>query len=314
MVRIVVAVVLVFCSVGLQAADASRITIGTNVRLRSAPNTSAFVVSEVPVGTELSVLEQKGSAEAWLHVRTDDGQEGWVLGRLTAAIDAEHYEKTIEAIVEAQLKSHMDIHGTSFAARVQLFDLIERASPRVHEQESAARFALYRLRSMQDVLQGIPDGAGQHNPYDRWIARHWDDIRNDSPSGLWMVAPEYTLKLHDQHRASKAADDIAWFYVTAPGPGECEGNLPCYVGRANGAEGEYLRLQPGGSHTDEAIANIAKFLKSLLGSSDRAAVDCPSFREELQSLGAAIHASGAARTQSAMVALKEIAELGAICP
>ena len=58
----------------------------------------------MPVGTELSVLDQPGSTDVWFHVRTDEGQEGWVVGRLTTSIDAEHYDETIQAIVEAQLK------------------------------------------------------------------------------------------------------------------------------------------------------------------------------------------------------------------
>jgi uncharacterized protein YgiM (DUF1202 family) len=312
-VRVIVPVVLLLWPVALQSADVRRITNGTNVRLRSAPDTSASIVTEMPVGTELSVLDQGSSADAWFHVRTDDGREGWVLGRLTTSVDAEHYEKTIEAIVEAQMKSHLDIRGTSFAARVQLFDLIERASLRVSEQEAAARFALYRLRSMRDVLLGIPVGEGQSDPYERWVVSHWDDIFLDSPSGVWLVAPEYTLKLHERHRAATAADDIAWFYA-GTGGGECEGNLPCYIGRADGSEGEYLRLHPGGRHSDEATANLARFLDAVAKSSDRDTVDCPSFRESLRSLASAITASRSGRGRSARAALKEIADLASICP
>jgi hypothetical protein len=52
-------------SSGHAAAEVQCITNGTNVRLRTAPQITASIASELPLGTELS--------------GTDDGREGWVL-------------------------------------------------------------------------------------------------------------------------------------------------------------------------------------------------------------------------------------------
>jgi hypothetical protein len=266
---------------------------------------------EMALGTELSVLKSSNSSDSWVLVRTIDGQEGWVVGRLTSSFDSEHYNETVEGIVQAQLKLHEQIPATSFEARVQLFSLIERATSKVTEREVLAGFALYRLRSMRDVFLGVPFGGNQRDPYQGWLMRHWDAGRYDEPSGSWMVEPEYVLKIHEQYRTTNAADDIAWFYVTNGSGGECEGFLPCYVGSLDGLEGDYLRLHPRGSHTEEAVASLAKTLDALEG--DREGLDCPSFRESLQSLASAINASRSAKSKRATAAVKKIAELSTFC-
>jgi hypothetical protein len=237
-----------------------------------------------------------------------------LLGRLTTSIDAEHYVETIQAIAEAQLRSHSDIRGTTFAARVQLFNLIERTSGKVNELEASARFALYRLRSLRDAFDGIPFGGNRRDPYDRWLLEHWDAGFYNEPAGAWMVDPEYILRIHEQFRGTTAADDIAWFRVTNGAGGECEGYLACYIGRTDGLQGEYLRLHPRGRHSDEATAKIAEFLAALGNSYDRDALDCPSFRMSLESLASAVSSSSAAGRPSAVAVLKRIAELSALCP
>ncbi len=312
--HILVAVILLLCSVDLRAADARRITTGSNVRLRSAPDTTASIVTEMPVGTELSVLDQATSIEAWFHVRNDEGQEGWVVGRLTTSIDAEHYDDTIQAIVGAQLKDHSEITGTSFAARVQLLNLIERTSRRISEPEASARFALYRLRSMRDTFDGIPFGGNERDPYRGWLMEHWDAGFYNEPAGAWIVDPKHVLKIHEQYRGTNTADDIAWFYVANGFPGECEGYVPCSFGWKDGLEGEYLRLHPDGRHRDEALTSIAKFLDALGSAHDRDDLACPSLREPLRSLASAIMASSSGGKPSAVIALKRIAELSALCP
>jgi hypothetical protein len=305
------------CLIGLWAGEclaqkvpAKRLTNGSNVRLRTSPDATSPTVSELALGTELSVLERRTSADSWFRVRTDDGREGWVSGRLTTPFDSEHYIATVEAIAVAQLKSHSEIRGTSFAVRVQLFDLIERTSRRVNDREVSARFAWYRLRSMVDVFAAIPFGADHDDPYERWVTNHWDEGLRDAPSGTWKIEPAFVLKIHDEYRETTAADDIAWFYVTNGAGGECQGFLPCYVGEIDALYGEYLRRHPGGRHREEAIATIEKNL-DIAG--DRDALDCPSFRELLQSLASAITSSRSARTASALTALRKIAELSAIC-
>jgi hypothetical protein len=294
-------------------------TNGSNVRVRSAPETTAPIVFELPLGAELLVLDRSNSADPWFHVRTDDGREGWVLGRLTIAIDAAHHDQTVESIVLAQLKNHSEITGTSFPARVQLFDLIDRTLRRLTEREAIARFALYRLRSMQDAFAGVPFGGDQRDPYQTWIAEHKEAARYNEPAGAWMVDPAYVMKVHEQYRDAMVADDIAWFHVRNGLFGECEGDVPCYVSSMNDLEGVYLRTHPRGRHADESTAEIAKGLNSILKDYvERApgrliefnpATQCGELRASLEPLRVAVAQSSSARKDDALAPLDRIARL-----
>src|SRR5580765_8679843 len=105
------------------AADERRITNASNVRLRSSASTDASITAELPLGTELVVLGRTQAAESWYHVMTDDQRDGWVLGSLTTSIDAGRRDQTIEAIIEARLRT-----GGNFAANGQLVDFVERSA------------------------------------------------------------------------------------------------------------------------------------------------------------------------------------------
>jgi len=52
-----------------------------------------------------------------------------------------------------------------------------------------------------------------------------------------MVDPSYVSGMHEKHRGTAAADDIAWFFVVNGLYGECEGDVPCYVDWENRLHG-----------------------------------------------------------------------------
>jgi hypothetical protein len=300
------------------AADARLMTNGTNVRVRSAPEVTAPILFELPLGTELLQIDRSNSGDSWFRVRTDAGREGWVLGRLTTSIDADRYDDTVETLVVAQLKRHSAMTGTSFAARVQLFDLIERMSRKLNRREANARFALYRLRSMRDVLLGVPFRGAGRDPYRAWIAKHNDAARYDEPGGTWMVDPAYMLKVHDEHRATATADEIAWFYVQNGRYGECEGDVPCYVSWTNDLDGLYLRTYPHGHHSDDSNAQIAEVLNGVMDNLQAfplvlAEFDpktrCGELQLALDPLAAVVTASASLHQAKALAAIDRFAKL-----
>jgi hypothetical protein len=301
-----------------QAANARLMTNGTNVRVRSAPEVTASILFELPLGAELLQIDRSNSEDPWFHVRTDDGREGWVLGRLTTSIDADRYDDTVEALVAAQLARHSEMTGTSFAARVQLFDLIERMSRKPNAREAHARFALYRLRSMRDVLLGVPFRGAGRDPYRVWIAEHNEAARYDEPGGTWMVDPAYVLKVHDEYRGTATADEIAWFYVQNGRYGECEGDVPCYVSWTNDLDGLYLRTYPHGRHSDDSNAQIAEVLNAVMDNLQAfplvlAEFDpktrCAELRLALDPLAEAVTASASPHTADALAAIDRFAKL-----
>jgi hypothetical protein len=306
------------------AGGERRITKASNVRLRNAAATSASVTAELPLGTELAVLEQTAAVEPWYHVTTDDGRDGWVLGNLTALLDLERRDRTIESIVVDRLRASrnvsagLPIFDHNFHAGLQLFNLVERTAARLNDREAQARFALYRLRSMRILLSGVPFRRGDSDPYRSWIRAHQDAARYDEPGGTWIVDPSYVIAVHDAHRGTAAADDIAWFLVENGLFGECEGDVPCYVAAANRLDGWYLQSHPQGRHTDEANVDIAARLNDAwdnLQNSPAVLMEfdpktrCNELRTSLDPLVVAVTASNSTRKAGALAAIDRYAQL-----
>jgi uncharacterized protein YgiM (DUF1202 family) len=304
------------------AAGERRITNASNVRLRSNPSTDASITAELPLGTELVVLGRTNAGEPWYQVRTDDQRDGWVLGSLTTSLDPGRRERTIEAIVEARLRS-----GGNFGARVQLFDLIERTAAGLSDRDAQGRFALHGLRSLENIFQAVPSGVVDGDvetkrpgaePYGSWIRAHLDAARYNEPGGQWMVDPKYAQAVHEKHQQSDAADDIGWFYVSNGLYGECEGDVPCYVSWMDELHGWYLRSHPRGRHADESNADIAfrlnaamdnlRELPTVLAESDPK-TRCGELHASLDPLTAAVNASTSTNKAGALAALDRYTKL-----
>jgi hypothetical protein len=304
------------------AADERGITNASSVRLRTNPSTDASITAELPLGTEFVVLGRTIAAESWCHVMTDDHRDGWVEGSLTTSIGAGRRDQTIGAIVDARLRG-----GGNFSARVQLFDLIERTAATLNDRESQARFALYRLRSVNAVFRSFPvplfdrdveTKSPNAEPYGSWIRAHLDVSRYNEPAGQWMVDPGYAQAVHEKHRLSAAADDIGWFYVSNGLFGECEGDVVCYVSSQDQLNGWYLRAHPRGRHADESNRDIASALNAAIDSLRQfpavlAEFDpktrCTELHESLDPLTAAVSASASTRKAEALGALRRFAQL-----
>ena len=64
-----------------------RVVSAKNARIRSGPGTEHERVASVPRDTVLTVLDVEENG--WVHVRTDDGTEGYISGDLIEMIDEE---------------------------------------------------------------------------------------------------------------------------------------------------------------------------------------------------------------------------------
>jgi len=317
-------VVTLVATVATRAADEWRITSASNVRLRRAPATNGSIAAELPLGTNLVVLERTHEGDPWFQVKTDDGLNGWVLGRLTAPLDPERRASTIESIVLDRLPNLPQLSGgrsrigQSFSARVQLFDLIERTAAELTDREVQARFALYRLRAMDHVLAAVPFRGGEREPYRGWIEAHESAVTYNEPGGLWMVGDWYIKQAHETHRGTAAADDIAWFLAQNGLRGECEGDVPCYLNWTNQLDGEYLRLYPAGRHADESTGHVARRLNAAMDNLEAfplvlkefdPANRCDALHASLDPLVAAVMASASAHKADAFTALDRYSRL-----
>ena len=219
------------------------ITSAANVRLREAASTTAPIVRELPLGTWLErvatgVIDATGktSRDDWFRVRTRDGAEGWITAALTRPLDPARPLPAIEDVVRARLPSAARFEGEprgggeSFASRVQLVRLVEEAP--VDPADRGERRAIRALSAPRaPCMRWTPcrSGATSDPPYTAFLEARASAIRYNEPGGNWMLEYDHVRRIHDQHRDTPVADEIAWLLVTNGLAGECEGDLPCAV-------------------------------------------------------------------------------------
>jgi hypothetical protein len=283
--------------------DQLRMSAASNVTLRQAPNSTSASVAPLPLGTEVTEAGPPGMDKTWIHVKTTDGKDGWVLASLTKPVDsANPWPVRERAIVD-----RLNRKGDSFAANVELCDFVERVATDAHDSDLSARFDLYRLRAISATLKAIPARADKREPYASWIAKHKDVLVYDQPGRVWMLSNAAIWTSHKAHADSPSADEIAWLAVTTGLPGECEGQVTCYLEGQNRLNGEYLRQHPTGRHAADAIA-VLKQTTDLMNTppappftySFDASKECNVFTTTVSSLRLAIATSTAAGRDGAL--------------
>lgn len=151
-----------------------------------------------------------------------------------------------------------------FARRTELVNRLASAAERAPSIDQRGRLTLLWLRSVQWLLTAVPSGAAEQPPYRDWLTGHETLVTYSEPAGEWLLQPDAVWTMHETHRTSAAADDIAWFAVTNGYPGECEGYVPCYANILNWLDGEYLRRHPRGRHAAEAVTSVQSSLDQAL--------------------------------------------------
>jgi hypothetical protein len=281
-----------------RAGGQTRLIAGTNVAVRARPVSTADVVAYLTLGTEVADVSTADLEKTWTRVRLSDGREGWVLASLARPIDVRRRWPAIERLIGERLARR----GDSFASLVELSDFtgrVAREAAASGDPEVAARLDLLRLRTLGGAAAAIPLRQDRRDPYLSWLDRHKASLVYDEPGGLWMVSPEATRASHKTHAGTAAADDIAWFGVTTGLPGECEGQLACYVVARNQLHGEYLRLHPDGRHAAEAVLAIRETVAlvtrpgSPRESPQFERADCRDLVAAVDGLRAAVTSSGA---------------------
>jgi hypothetical protein len=289
--------------------DPTRIAGASNVRIRATPIDSAALVATIPLGAPLFELETGGESGSWVRVRLADGRDGWIPSRLTRKVTAE----SKWAVTEALIKERLGRQGDSFAAHVELVELIESIRPALSDAEASGRAGLYWLQAVSNALSIIPRSQMRAEPYASWVAARKHVVVYNEPGGRWILRQEAVADLHRREQDSSSADDIAWFAARLGLAGECEGFLPCYVRRANALDGEYLRRHPAGRHVSESVSAIAsaatRWPQTGQGIFDRSR-DCAELIASLDSLRAAVAAT---RTDARATALEALDALRRPC-
>jgi hypothetical protein len=223
------------------------------------------------------------------------------------------------ALLALQLSTADARDPATFTARVAAFDARERQLAGASTPELRARAALEWLEALKAVLAAVPIERTDNPIFSRWLNAHDALVIYSEPSGEWLLRNDLVRRLHEEHRHSMAADEIAWIAATNGLPGECEGYVPCYAFGLNHLDGEYLRQHPQGRHRVEALNRIAEAIRlavdDLLARADasdflKVPDDCPDLSASLVPLRQAVAANPA---DPAASSLREIDRLAAYC-
>jgi hypothetical protein len=159
------------------------------------------------------------------------------------------------------------------------------------------------LRSLAATAATLPKKYQLGGAHADWIEARTSALWWNEVGANWMITADTFRDLHQRHRDTSSADDIAWAAVETGLGGECEGYLPCYVERANLLEGEYLRRHPNGRRAGDAVERIGKAAAFWLTRIDRPDAftpdkDCAEMTKALAPIRAAVAATTAAERQT----------------
>jgi hypothetical protein len=218
------------------------------------------------------------------------------------------------ATLEKEAARALAAETESFATRAALVARLQTGSERAPDANQRARLALWWLRAMRSLLETIPFGGSNEQPYRDWLAQHEKVVVYSEPAGQWLLFPDVVWRVHDAHTSAQAAEAIAWFAVENGYPGECEGYIPCYANIMNWLDGEYLRRHSRGAHASEAVQQVHISLTEAVKRLSEAdakrylnpATDCGDLKAGLDPLRQAINNSNANRRSAAVDVIDEL--------
>ena len=292
-------------------SDAVRITAVANVTLRATPSSTAPAVAQLPLGTEVIESGPSGLDKTWVQVRLPDAREGWVQSSFTRPLDPVWRWPVFDRIISERLGRK----GDGFPAGVELVAFIERVAPEYTDKDGRARVELARLKALSSTAGAVPFKQSNREPYASWLAARKEQVVYDEPGGRWMVRPELVWKTHAAYSSSAIADDLAWFAVSTGLPGECEGEVSCYLSAFNLLQGEYLRRHPAGRRAAESVDVLAQSTERLAPAGKVAPAytfdrgGCQDMVKAVDGLSAAIKDTRAAARDRALTSLGAIKKL-----
>ncbi|MEB4591916.1 SH3 domain-containing protein [Candidatus Thiothrix sp. Deng01] len=250
------------------AEKATKITIGTGVRVRAAPSAGAREVGKLPLGTDFTST-QRTAAKAKIGGQTDYWRQldtplkGWVFGGLLRNFDPAKADEARVALARDKLGPADKLYDSyehksplSFADAVEVSDFASRAAASSKNPVAQGELELAHWRAMQIALFSIPMESTAKPPYAAWIKQQGKNVFYTEPSAEYLVDPRNYWKLADRHKQDAIGDAIAWQAANAFVGGECEGFISCMSARSQMMEGEYLKRYPKGKHVEEALQDV----------------------------------------------------------
>ena len=131
------------------------------------------------------------------------------------------------------------------------------AERRARTPQTRAELGLLKWQALQAVLDTAPPTKA---PPTAILTRYKRDIVYSEPSGRWLVVAQRMWELRDRYARTPVAEHIAWSAARQPIPGECEGDVTCYLFLQRMTMGHYLSLYPNGPHARAALSEMSTLL------------------------------------------------------
>src|SRR5262245_52058861 len=176
-----------------------RIVSASNVRLRSAPETSAAIVNTLAFGTELTQLEALPDG-SWYRVTAPDGKTGWVFANLTEPFNPSESTATYRRLIQARLK----MESLSFAEARELFQFVDRIDPSI-QNPARAEFDLLRLRALDRTLDHITRQEPTDPAQKEWVKTHENELTYNEIGAEWLVTASLYWELESKYHGNPFA-------------------------------------------------------------------------------------------------------------
>lgn len=237
-------------------------------RVRALPKPNSAEVSVVKLGKTLPVIEKTA---AWYRVEYAKGKNGWISKTLV-----KDYENAARDQIYREIAGkYSPSKNLDFAAASEVADFLRTAQASVFKADLKADLSFKRLRVLAAALKAIPSGKGGQFPYKTFLASNEKDVTYSEPSGEWYIRSELFWELHGKYKELPIAEEIAWEAAQNPIPGECEGDVICYLYLFRATDGEYLNFYPNGKHSRKALANMTDLLEPMVADLKNASVYSP---------------------------------------
>lgn len=242
-----------------------KITVASNVRVRTGPETAAQEVTRLKLGTVVMAsartseqVEIAGKREHWYKVALQSGETGWVFGGFLADYDAARAADTKRRIIAERLKAE----ELKFDDGVDLYNFVSQAAAEAKDAPTKAELELQKLLALGRAAGAVQPDERERAPFRDFLKAHEQELYFHELAGSIAVRSEVFWELERKHHGTPAGERIAWEAAENITPGECESDEVCQFFRLHETHGRYLGLYPAGAHA----AQVLKYYEEALAS------------------------------------------------
>jgi hypothetical protein len=233
-----------------------KIVNASNVRIRSAPSTSAKIIDKLSFGAVVKV-DRRTKNKAKIAKENDywyylSEHKAWIFGTLLTDFQPNKVESIQYKLVQTRLKKSL-----KFKEYVNLSKYIKQLLPETKNADVKGGLELSYLICLEKASEKIKWGDEKKLPYISFIEENKDKILYAEIAGQYIVNPDLYWDLSKTYTKNNVGDEIMWYAVNAMSGGECEGMTYCMIMRGLGNEGKYLRHYPVGKYSKIALKNLS---------------------------------------------------------